>query len=258
MEIKLEKNSWQEAEELIKASKGTAIISVGSIEQHGYHLPIGTDSFVANFLAEEAAQKTGAILVPPLWFGWSPHHMALPGSISIRPEILQEYLFDVIESLANHGVDKFVLINGHRIVNVVWMQITAQKAQEKLGVSIRIFDPAYMSKEIVKDLAFGSLGHAEEIETSHMMYLWEELVHLDKAVDSPITESKLYSVDPSYPFDTLCYVPSTKENIARSKETSGGTSGEPSKADREKGKIYHQHLINNLIETVNSLRKSVK
>ena len=83
MSYRLQENSWSELAEKCKACD-VAIIPVGSVEQHGYHLPLGTDSYVAKFLGEEAAEKTGAIVTPPLWFGWCPHHMALPGTVTIR------------------------------------------------------------------------------------------------------------------------------------------------------------------------------
>lgn len=149
----LQTKSWEEAKEAIVKSKGVAIVPIGSVEQHSYHLPLGTDTYVAMTIAEEAAEKTGAVLTPPVWFGWSPHHMVLPGTVTIRPEVLSELTYDIIESLNAHGLNKIILINGHRIVNVVWMQICAQKAQSKLGCTVKIFDPAYMSKDIVKELA---------------------------------------------------------------------------------------------------------
>lgn len=80
-------------------SKGVAIVPIGSVEQHSYHLPLGTDTYVAMTIAEEAAEKTGAVLTPPVWFGWSPHHMVLPGTVTIRPEVLSELTYDIIESL---------------------------------------------------------------------------------------------------------------------------------------------------------------
>ena len=129
----LQTKSWEEAKEAIVKSKGVAIVPIGSVEQHSYHLPLGTDTYVAMTIAEEAAEKTGAVLTPPVWFGWSPHHMVLPGTVTIRPEVLSELTYDIIESLNAHGLNKIILINGHRIVNVVWMQICAQRAQSKLG-----------------------------------------------------------------------------------------------------------------------------
>ena len=253
MSYRLQENSWKELAEKCKACD-VAIIPVGSVEQHGYHLPLGTDSYVAKFLGEEAAEKTGAIVTPTLWFGWCPHHMALPGSVSIRAEVLIEYLYDVIQSLATHGYRKFVVINGHRIVNIPWMQIAAQRAQEKLKVKVKIFDPAYMSKDLVASLGFGAVGHSEEIETSHMMHLLPELVHLEKAADNPVADQELYSVDPAFIHDTLCYVPATLEHTRHNGEVSGGTTGEPSKSDAEKGKIYHEHLMNNLVKVIESLK----
>lgn len=253
MSHKLELNNWQELDERRKKCD-VAIVPVGSVEQHGYHLPLGTDAFVAKCLGEDAAERTGAVVTPPMWFGWSPHHMALPGTVTIRPEILIEALYDVIASLHKHGYNKFVLINGHRIVNTVWMQITAQRAQQELGVVVKIFDPAYMSKDIVGDLGFGAVGHAEEIETSHMMYKYPDLVHVEKAVDNPVKPSEFYSVDPRFMHDTLCYVPSTTVDITRSREIAGGTNGEPSKSDVEKGKRYHEHLLKNLIKVIEILK----
>lgn len=250
----LQSKSWKETEQLIKDSKGVAIIPIGSIEQHGFHLPLGTDSYVAITLAEEAAKKANVILIPPLWFGWSPHHMVLSGTITISPEVLIGLTYDIISSLKRHGVDKIILINGHRIVNIVWMQIAAEKAQRELGVTVKIFDPAYMSKDIVGKLGFGAVGHSEEVETSHMMYKYPELVHLELAKDNPIVQQDLYSVDPAYMHDTLCYVPSTFEHALKNAAIAGGTTGEPSKSDAEKGKLYHEHLIKNLIQIIKDLQ----
>lgn len=251
----LQGKSWKEAKKLIEDSKGTAIIPIGSIEQHGYHLPLGTDSYVAITLAEDGAEKTGALIVPPVWFGWSPHHMVLPGTITIRPEILSGLTYDIMGSLKQHGVDKFVLINGHRIVNIIWMQLAAEKAQRELDVTVRVFDPAYMSKDIAADLGFGAVGHAEEVETSHMMYRHPEMVHLELARDNPISTKPLNSVDPAYTHDTLCYVPSTFEQAKKNAQIAGGTTGEPSRSDAAKGKIYHDHLVGNLVAVIRELQK---
>lgn len=255
MTIRIENYSWDEIGDLITKSNKTAIIPIGSIEQHGYHLPIGTDSFVAISLAEQASELTNGVMIPPLWFGWSPHHMVLPGTITVRTEVLIEYLYDIVVSLAKHGFENFVLINGHRIVNVIWMQIAAQKIQESFDVKISIFDPAYMSKDIVRDLEFGPVGHGEEIETSHMIYINEALVNLDKAVDNPIKPKDLYSVDPSYLNDTLCYVPTTFKMAKANLNDAGGVHGEPSKSSMEKGEKYNEHLLKNLVKVIKQMQE---
>ena len=255
LKVWLQETRWQEIQEFRNRGGDLAIIPVGSVEQHGFHLPLGTDSMVAIRLAEDAAQRTNAIVTPPLWFGWSPHHLALPGTISIRPQILIEMLFDVLSSLATHGFRRFVIVNGHRIVNIPWIQISAEKAQRELGVKVAVYDPAYMSKEIADQIGFGELGHAEEIETSHMLHIMPHLVRMEKAKDYPSPERKLYHVDPRIPEDTLCYVPSTARDLEQRAGESGGASGRPTLATAEKGKQLHEHLVARLIEVIAELSK---
>ncbi len=256
MSVWLQENSWQELDKLRIKAKDTIIIPVGSTEQHGRHLPLGTDTMVATMLAVDAAEKAQVLVAPPLWYGWSPHHMVLPGTITLRPEVLIEVLYDVMESLGKHGFKRFIVINGHRIVNIPWMQIAAERAQRLLGIKVVIFDPAYMSKEVVGPLGFGAVGHSEEIESSHMLYKHPELVHLEQAQDNPITATPLYSVDPRFTGDTLCYVPSTLTHMQNSVDVAGGTTGKPSQTSAEKGQQYHEHLVGNLVEVIEQLQNN--
>ena len=207
---RLQEMTWQEFKQEVERGQ-VVILPMGSTEQHGGHLPLGTDTMVAIALAEGASERTGAVVAPPLWFGWSPHHMVLPGTITLSAEVLIEVGYQVIESLAKHGCKNFVVVNGHRLVNISWMQIAAERAKRLLGVQVVVFDPAYASKDIVDELGFGPLGHAEEIESSHMWYLFPELYHAERARDYVPGPTPLYNVDPRYPGDTLCYVPSTPE-----------------------------------------------
>ena len=252
--IWLQDMTWEQVEQIVEDSLKTIILPFGSTEQHGPHLPVGTDTMVAMTLAEDAAQKTQVPVAPPLWFGWSPHHMILPVTITIRPDILAEIAFDIISSLNHHGFEKFVLINGHRIVNITWLQIAGERAKRELGVKLVLFDPAYMSKSISAALGWGRVGHAEEIETSHMMYRYPDLVKMDRAIDNPHSEKKLYSVDPSFAEDTLCYVPSSPEEMKILTRKSGGTAGEPSKANVKGGERYHDHLVSRLVEIIRDLQ----
>ena len=251
----LQEMRWQEVQALRRKKRAVAIIPVGSVEQHGYHLPLGTDSMVAIRLAEDAAQRTKNVATPPLWFGWSPHHLALPGTISIRPEILIEVLFDMLSSLAAHGFERFVIVNGHRIANIPWIQISAERAQRELGVKVAVFDPAFMAKEIADQIGFGHVGHADELETSHMLHIMPHLVRMDLAEDYEPMERKYYHVDPRVSRDTLCWVPSTAQDLERTAKKSGGVSGRPTLAAAEKGKRLHEHLVGRLIEVIRESSK---
>lgn len=250
----LQDMTWEDAREKMAEARNTVIVPVGSTEQHGFHLPLGSDTYVAITLAEDGARAAGVAAAPPVWFGWSPHHMVLPGTVTVRPEILTELLYDILASLRRHGWDRFVLVNGHRIVNVAWMQMAAERVKRKLDARVVIFDPAFMSKSVTRELGWGSVGHAEEIESSHMWYRYPDLVKMDRAVDNPHAPKPLYSVDPQYADDTLCYVPSSPAEMAETAKSAGGTAGEPSKASREGGKRYHEHLVNRLVEVVRMLQ----
>ena len=249
----LQEQSWQDVAEYLK-SDDRIIMPVGSTEQHGRFAPLGTDTYVALTLAGDASERTGVMMAPPLWFGWSPHHLVCPGTITVRPEILVEVLFDAIESLATHDFKNFVVLNGHRIVNISWMQIAAERAQRKLGVKVVIFDPAHMSKEIAGELGFGPIGHADEIEISHMVYRHPELVNLDMAKDNPHAEKPLYHLDPRIARDTLCYVPATVEDLRKVLDETGDTAGgNPTASTAEAGKRYHDHLVGRLMEVLGLL-----
>jgi creatinine amidohydrolase len=252
--VLLQEKSWRDVEEYLK-SDDRILMPIGSTEQHGCFAPLGTDTYVAIALAEDASKKAGVLCAPPLWFGWSPHHLVRPGSISIRAEVLIEVLYDAIESLATHGFKNYVVINGHRIVNISWMQIAAERAQRKLKVKVVIFDPAYMSKEIVGQLDFGPIGHAEDIEISHMLFRHPDLVHVEQISDNPHKAKALYHLDPHDPRDTLCYVPATREDLQKVYHETGDTiGGSPSRSSPQKGELYHKHLVGRLINVLDLMK----
>ncbi len=241
--------TWEEVKERI-SKVGLAIVPVGSTEQHGKHLPEGTDTFIAIKISEDVAKETGAVVTPPLWFGWSPQHMAYPGTINIRPEVLIELLKDVGLSLAKHGFKKIVVINGHRIVNLPWLQIAAYKIQEEAEVKVYVIDPSYIVREEAQKLGFGPISHGDEQETSHMLYIKKELVNLEKVKGKVESLKKFFVADPSLLRDTVIYVPNLpKENLEKYRET-GGTGGDPSKISLEKGKIFHEKVVKNVVELI--------
>ncbi len=245
----LQDMKWPDVEAYLK-EKDLILLPVGSTEQHARHAPLGTDTLIAIHLAEDASIQTKVIVAPPLWFGWSPHHLVLPGSISIRAKVLQDLMFDVVGSLAKHGFGRFVIVNGHRITNLPWMQIAAERAQTELKVRVRIFDPAFMEKEIADELGFGPVGHAEEIETSQLLYIEPDLIDLSKAVDSDPHDTPLYQVDPRFAEDTLCYVPSTQEQMQEIVARTGGSTGHPTKSNPESGAKLHEHLVQRLVQVI--------
>lgn len=244
--------TWEDVRDRLGSGKPTVIIPIGSTEQHGVHLPIGTDSFAAIDLAESAAQMVDAVVAPPVWCGWSPHHMVLPGTITIRPEVLIEYVYDMAVSLAAHGFRRFVFLNGHRFTNNGWIQIAADRVQRNLeGCKAVIYDPVYMSKELAEQ---ADIGHGGDIETSHMLAAKPDLVRMGKARDYVEQEKpRLYHTNPRDARDTLCYLPPHPDTTSRRIHQSGGSTGRPTMASPEKGQRYREHLLRRLVEVVQDM-----
>ena len=110
--MRLQLMSWPEVERYLEDSE-CVIVPIGATEQHGPTGLIGTDAICAETLAWRSAELTGAAVAPTLSVGMSEHHMAFPGSITLRPMTLVTVVRDVVLSLARHGFRRFFFINGH-------------------------------------------------------------------------------------------------------------------------------------------------
>ncbi len=110
--MRLQLMSWPEVERYLEDSVGV-IVPIGATEQHGPTGVIGTDAICAETLAWRTGELTGAVVGPTLSVGMSEHHMAFPGSITLRPSTLVSVVHDVVLSLARHGFRRVFVINGH-------------------------------------------------------------------------------------------------------------------------------------------------
>lgn len=110
----LEELSWAEVKEAMDAGYLTVVFSVGSVEQHGPALPLGTDAIIGDKFALEVARRLPKALVgPTVRFGNAKHHMSFPGTISMRNETLKAVVADYCESLARHGFKNIVILVTH-------------------------------------------------------------------------------------------------------------------------------------------------
>ncbi len=104
--------TWQEVERYLEQTRGI-LLPVGSTEQHGPNGLIGTDALCAELIAQGVGEATGAMVAPTLGFGMAQHHMAFCGTMTLRPQTLLAVLVDLLGSLARHGFERCLVINGH-------------------------------------------------------------------------------------------------------------------------------------------------
>lgn len=165
---------------LSKAS--LAIIAVGSLEQHGPHLPLMTDSAVAEEFASRIVGELGddAVLLPPIGYGLSEHHLGFAGTVTLRPRTLLGMFSDIFESLRHNGLQRVLVVNGHG-GNVDLLRLAAREARRDHGMMVASVMWAVVAADVARDTASSpSYGHACEVETSVMMALLPEEVRTDE------------------------------------------------------------------------------
>ena len=256
--IWLQENKWRDIETYLETKK-TIILPFGSVEQHAHHLPLGTDTIVARDVAESVAKLTDTLVAPPVWFGLAPHHMAYPGTVTLRSETLTNLLVDMAQSLVYHGFEKIIVLNGHREANLPPLKNAAIKIRNHTGAFIAIADPFYIGREIGAELMKptpGAPGHAAALETSHMLYLHPELCDMSQSFENNHINHRYLNHDPFIEGDSI-FVPSDVATY-REKTKNIGVVGDATVSNKENGDIYHQKLVENLVELIRYCEEEVQ
>ena len=183
--MNLEDMSWDEVGELLEKTD-TVLIPVGSMEQHGTHLPLGTDTFIATEIARKVSKKIGVAFTSGIPYGFSIEHSSFPGTVTMTPESLMGVVRDVCESMIRHGFKKIILINGHGgNASILETLIQYLKPKHKATFAlINITDMATYYLQESRGLRSSAITHADELETSLLLAIDKTKVKLNKIKNS--------------------------------------------------------------------------
>jgi creatinine amidohydrolase len=212
-----------------------AIIPVGSLEQHGAHLPVSTDSLIAEYIAKLLSEKVGAFVLPVISYGVSFEHKPM-FNVSIRNSTLSTMLCDTCISLAENRIREIIILNGHH-GNAGALQYIPQEIQSKIPSYVNIHTLHYWQ------MMTPEFDHAGEVETSLVLAIAPKLVHMDRAMPNSKDLSKSRAA-----YNSLTNAPGSFPKI-----TGNGVWGDPMKATASKGEMLIKEIIANLIKTIDEL-----
>jgi creatinine amidohydrolase len=211
------------------------VLPIGATEQHGRHLPLGTDSMILNAIVQKLDGLFGGrlLMLPCQQIGMSEHHMAYTGTLTLAHETIRRNAMDIVDSVVRHGFGRLLLLNGHggnqAILGVLGEQIGQRWPKVECMVA-NWWGPAAERLKKLQEGPLGSVGHACEFETSMMLAIAPDLVDMSLAEDGGIQHRV-----PSMWFDMLhgpaatCYRPFDVLS-------NNGVFGKPSLASAEKGR----------------------
>ena len=229
-----EELGWEAIRDRLE-SGSPVILPVGCVEEHGPHLPVGTDLMQAYHVSLEVARRTGGIVLPPFHYGHSSSTRNFPGSIPISTLTLASLTEEVIEGVIRSGASRILVLTGHAgSAHMAVMKDSLRKIAER-HPDVRLWfltDYEIADRLVEDDRRFPDRdGHAGDIETSRMMAVATELVGIPPKKSFPEFPRHRVLPDPESHFPT-------------------GIMGDPEDASAEKGKFLNLQIVDYLVSLI--------
>jgi creatinine amidohydrolase len=236
--IEIENLTWVQAGEALKKYEVVLIALGARTKEHGPHLPLKTDYIMAEYLKNRVAAEVPVAVLPTIPYGYYPSFLEYAGSVSIQAGTFKEMVKDICLSMNGHGVRKFYMLN----TGISTLRPLEEAAEElkPAGVILRYLNLADVDKMLPSGLLKQEGGsHADEAETSMMMYIAPDMVDMSKAV-------KDYDSRPG------------RKGLTRNPQGQGAYSptgiwGDPTLATREKGRIIVEATVRAIVSQVREL-----
>ena len=181
--VELGRMTWAEIDEAV-AERPIILLPIGTVEQHGPHLPVNADNMVAAFVALRVAERTNALVAPSVNYGCSAPFRHFPGTLTVRQETLANVLRDVCTGLIGHGFRRIIFVNNHGGNEAVCEQV-ARELRQQHGTILGNIYPWIIGYGVMRDAypdAAAVYGHGGEPETSAMLAMYPEDVLRDRQV----------------------------------------------------------------------------
>jgi creatinine amidohydrolase len=217
-----------------------ALLPMGATEQHGHHLPLGTDSLLAEDYAVRIANRVDGVVLPTVPFGYSWVWKDLPGTVTVGHRTLENFLTDIAESVERSGYRMLVLVDGHES-NVTTMKYVVRDYAAKSHFPVlRLFYPrlSEVREHACESGTWFGMIHACEFETSLMLDSRPDLVDMAKAV----REYPEFSENYAYGAEQL-------GNISES-----GVFGDPTLATADKGRAMFERFVDEAVRVIETVR----
>jgi creatinine amidohydrolase len=210
-----------------------ALVPVGSLEQHGGHLPVATDMIIAEYVTKHVAERVGSFIFPPISYGISVEHSPL-FNVSLSCSTLINLTNDISISLSKMGLKKVIYVNGHHGNIGALQYVMHYFVDGGFGKDFSAYSLNYWN---MMDVEF---DHGGDTETSIMLAIRSDLVRMDKAEPSAIDRPKLKRT-----YQTLTNNPSSFPKL-----TGNGVWGDPRNATASKGQELLQQIIENTEQVI--------
>lgn len=248
--MQLGERNWTEIEGL---TSRVAVLPLGSLEQHGHHLPLLTDTLIGAEIARRAEAELGdsALFLPALWVGASDHHLGFPGTVSLGNDVYVRVLIDILESLIAGGFRRIFLLNAHggNIIPgrmaIYDVQLRHYRDKPDLWLAFSSWwTLAAPQIAALTNVEQEMVTHACEQESSMVLCLRPELVRPDAARGANIPfESAFYCPDFAHP--SRVDVPRAFDQLSAT-----GAFGHPEIATAEKGEALFSAAVGEVVAFV--------
>ncbi|HEU4451074.1 MAG TPA: creatininase family protein [Gaiellaceae bacterium] len=183
----LERLTWPEVEAARERGVDAVLVPIGSTEQHGHHMPLDTDCFIARSLCARAAalgaeEGVELLVAPTLNVTVSWYHMQFPGSMRLSTTTFLEVFREVCDSLAHHGFENLVAVNGHG-GNIAALTVAVNHYLETTGRRVFLVQWWDLAADLLADIE-GPMIHAEEAETSIALALGQRVLEDERTRDA--------------------------------------------------------------------------